>query len=77
VSRVCVLLATCILCSGAIAQSREARSRTQMTTTSKVLARMESDPLDPERKVLTIDRITSSGTRILWEYSPGDVPRSY
>ncbi|MGI8907366.1 MAG: hypothetical protein ACR2IE_12850 [Candidatus Sumerlaeaceae bacterium] len=49
----------------------------RMTTGSKTLARLESDLLDPERKVLTVEHITSSGTRILWTYATADVPRTY
>lgn len=57
-------------CPAQTVTSSKASSVTSQTAGIKTLARLESDNIDPERKVLTLDRLTSSGTRIIWTYSP-------
>ena len=47
------------------------------TTGPKTLARVERDLIDPERSVLTVERVTSSGTRLIWTYASGEGERRY
>jgi hypothetical protein len=52
-------------------------SASAQTSGTRSLVRVEANLTDPETNVVTIDRITSSGTHVIWTYSPAGSEKKY
>jgi hypothetical protein len=44
---------------------------------ARALVHVETDPLDVDRRMITVERTRPSGTRIIWVYTPGEGERRY
>lgn len=68
------LVALFALDAGCLAQTTSTASLTKPT---RALVHVDTDPLDIDRRTITIERLRPSGTRVIWIYSPGEGERRY